>query len=99
MLPTIEPSTPPRDLHVPVVQEGAASLTDLKHRLAPSFEWAEPRQRAMAYLWGPWSPVERKNRWPLADLGGDTMPSALCLPARAAPGAVGPRGGARGTTP
>jgi hypothetical protein len=36
-------------------------MSDIERRLAPYFERAEPRQRAMAYLQGLLSPAERKN--------------------------------------
>jgi SRSO17 transposase len=51
-----------------------AYLSDIERRLTPYFERAKPRQRAMAYLPGLLSPAERKNRWPLADVSGDTTP-------------------------
>jgi SRSO17 transposase len=38
------------------------------------FPRAEPRQRAMAYVRGPLSPVERKNGWQLAEYAGDAVP-------------------------
>jgi len=56
------------------VYGGAAYVADIERRLAPSFERAEPRQRAMAYLRGLLSPAERKNRWQLAEVSGDTTP-------------------------
>ena len=51
-MPTMEPDTLLMDEDVAAVQGGVASLRDMEHRLAPSFERAEPRQRAMAYLRG-----------------------------------------------
>jgi SRSO17 transposase len=60
-----------------VVPGGAAYLHDLERRLAPYFERAEPRQRAMAYLRGLLSPAERKNSWQLAEVSGDTTPYAF----------------------
>jgi SRSO17 transposase len=62
------------DQDVSAVQGGAAYLTDIECRLAPYFERAEPRQRAMAYLRGLLSPVERKNSWQLAEVSGDATP-------------------------
>ena len=62
------------DQDAAVVPGGAASLDDLERRLAPYFERAEPRQRAMAYLRGLLSPAERKNSWPLAEISGDATP-------------------------
>jgi SRSO17 transposase len=56
------------------VQGGAAYLADIERRLAPYVERAEPRQRALAYLRGLLSPVERKNSWQLAEVSGDATP-------------------------
>lgn len=60
-----------------VVPGGAAYLNDIERRLAPYFERAEPRQRAMAYVRGLLSPAERKNSWQLAEVSGDTTPYAF----------------------
>jgi SRSO17 transposase len=60
-----------------VVPGGAAYLNDLERRLAPYFERAEPRQRAMAYVRGLLSLAERKNSWQLAEVSGDTTPYAF----------------------
>jgi SRSO17 transposase len=59
------------------VQGGRAYLADIERRVAPYFERAEPRQRAMAYLRGLLSPVERKNSWQLAEVSGDATPYGL----------------------
>jgi SRSO17 transposase len=59
------------------VQGGLAYLTDIERRLAPYFERAEPRQRAMAYLQGLLSPAERKNSWQVAEVIGDATPYGL----------------------
>jgi SRSO17 transposase len=56
------------------VQGGLAYLADIERRLAPYFERAEPRQRAMAYLRALLSPAERKNSWQLAEVSGDATP-------------------------
>jgi hypothetical protein len=47
------------------VQEWAGELEALHARIAPRFERAEPRRRALAYLKGLLSPTERKNGWQL----------------------------------
>jgi SRSO17 transposase len=60
-----------------VVPGGAAYLHDVERRLAPYFERAEPRQRAMAYVRGLLSPAERKNSWQLAEISGDATPYAF----------------------
>jgi SRSO17 transposase len=52
-------------------------LTDIERRLAPYFERAEPRQRAMAYLRGLLRPAERKNSWQLAEVMGDATPNGF----------------------
>src|SRR6267142_3406438 len=74
MMLTKERDAPPLEQDVPMVQGGAAYLTDIERRLAPYFERAEPRQRAMAYLRGLLSPAERKNSWQLAEVSGDATP-------------------------
>jgi SRSO17 transposase len=71
---TREPFAPSMDQDIATVQEGAAYFTDIERRLAPYFERAEPRQRAMAYLRGLLSPAERKNSWQLAEVSGDATP-------------------------
>jgi SRSO17 transposase len=77
MMSTREPSAPVVDQAVSAVQGGAAYMNDIERRLAPYFERAEPRQRAMAYLQGLLSPAERKNSWQLAEVSGDTTPYAF----------------------
>ena len=42
--------------------------------IARRFRRAEPRRRALDYLWGLLSPVERKNGWQLAEQVGDATP-------------------------
>src|ERR671931_1008940 len=69
-----EASLPLVDQEISAVQGGTAYLTDIERRLAPYFERAEPRQRAMAFLRGLLSPAERKNSWQLAEVSGDTTP-------------------------
>jgi SRSO17 transposase len=77
MIPVTEPSTAPQDQDTLAVQGGVAYLNDIERRLAPYFERAEPRQRAMAYLRGLLSPAERKNSWQLAEVSGDATPYAF----------------------
>jgi SRSO17 transposase len=69
--------TRPLESDAPMVQGGAAYMTEIERRLAPYFERAEPRQRAMAYLRGLLSPAERKNSWQLAEVSGDATPYAF----------------------
>src|SRR5258707_14054883 len=52
----------------------ADRLEEVQERLAPYFERAEPRQRAMAYIRGLVSITERKNGWQLAELAGGATP-------------------------
>src|SRR5260221_4250185 len=52
----------------------ADRLEEVQKRLAPYFERAEPRQRAMAYIRGLLSTTERKNGWQLAEVAGGDPP-------------------------
>jgi SRSO17 transposase len=74
---TKERGTPPLEQDAAMVQGGAADMSEIERRLAPYFERAEPRQRAMAYLRGLLSPAERKNSWQLAEVSGDATPYAI----------------------
>ena len=56
------------------VQDWAEELGALHARVAPHFKRDEPRQRALSYLQGLLSPVERKNGWRLAEQAGETTP-------------------------
>ena len=53
---------------VSAVGTWAEGLEAVHARVAPRFARAEPRRRALAYLRGLLSPVERKNGWQLAEL-------------------------------
>jgi SRSO17 transposase len=55
----------------------AAGLEAVHARVAPRFARAEPRQRALAYLRGLLSPVERKNGWQLAEQAGEATPDGM----------------------
>jgi len=55
-------------------RQGAAGLEEVAQRLAVRFPRSEPRQRALAYLQGLLSRVERKNGWQLAEQAGDESP-------------------------
>jgi SRSO17 transposase len=70
-----------------IVQPSASSDVDLldiqvwnqywaevERRIGPLFARAEARTRALAYLAGLLSPVERKNSWQLAEISGDATP-------------------------
>src|SRR2546430_50093 len=77
MMLTTERDARPLEQDVPMVQGGAAYMTDIERRLAPYFERAEPRQRAMAYLRGLLSPAERQHRWHVAEVSGDATPYGI----------------------
>jgi SRSO17 transposase len=55
----------------------ADGLEEIQDVLAPRFERAEPRQRALAYVRGLLSQVERKNGWHLAELAGEKTPDGM----------------------
>jgi SRSO17 transposase len=55
----------------------ADQLQSLAESIGHNFPRSEPRQRAMAYLKGLLSPVERKNSWQLAEQAGDPAPYAV----------------------
>src|SRR3954467_7053203 len=55
----------------------AAELDEVMGRIAPRFGRAEPRRRALAYLRGLTSPVERKNGWQLAEQIGEGAPDGV----------------------
>jgi SRSO17 transposase len=59
------------------VRGGAAYMAAVERRLAPYFERAEPRRRAVAYRRGLLSPAERNNSWQLAEVSGDATPYGL----------------------
>src|SRR5215470_535775 len=55
-------------------QQWAEGLSSLGQRLGGRFARAEPRRRALGYLQGLLSPLERKNGWQLAEAAGDPSP-------------------------
>jgi SRSO17 transposase len=52
-------------------------LERLHARIAPRFARPEPRRRALAYLKGIVSSVERKNGWQLAEHAGESRPDGM----------------------
>jgi SRSO17 transposase len=52
-------------------------LDALHARIATHFSRAEPRRRALAYLKGLLTPLERKNGWQLATSAGDSVPDGM----------------------
>jgi SRSO17 transposase len=65
------------ELTLATVNGWAAGLDALHARIAPRFGRAEPRRRALAYLRGLVSPVERKNGWQLAEAAGEATPDGM----------------------
>jgi len=76
-MPMMEPSALLMDQDLSAVHGGVAYLRDIERRLAPDFERAEPRQRAMSYVRGLLSPAARKHSWQLAEISGDATPDAF----------------------
>jgi hypothetical protein len=54
----------------------AQALTCVHARIAPRFARSEPRRRALAYLQGILSSIERKNGWQLAEQPEKPLPMA-----------------------
>ena len=55
----------------------AVGLEAMHARIAAHFVRPEPRQRALVYLKGLLSPVERKNGWQLAEHAGERTPDGM----------------------
>src|SRR5437868_9079836 len=55
----------------------ARGLGALQARIAHRFARLEPRRRALQYLKGLLSPVERKNGWQLAEQAGEPTPDGM----------------------
>lgn len=53
------------------------ALMDLHTRIAPRFARPEPRRRALAYLQGVMSDIERKNGWQLAEHAREATPYGM----------------------
>src|SRR5258708_3504866 len=71
------PSTSSYEPSVDDVGQWANELQALQARVAPRFERAEPRRRALAYLHGLLSHAERKNGWQLAEEAGEGTPDGM----------------------
>jgi SRSO17 transposase len=56
------------------VTQWATGIEEIAQRIAPRFARAAPRRRALAYLRGLLSSLERKNGWQLAEGAGDPTP-------------------------
>ena len=59
------------------VARWAEGIERAHERIAGRFRRPEPRRRALAYLRGLLSPVERKNGWQLAEQAGDATPDGV----------------------
>src|SRR5215469_16612096 len=59
------------------VEGWAGELERLHARIATRFVRAEPRRRALAYLKGLLSGIERKNGWQLAEEAGEQTPDGM----------------------
>jgi hypothetical protein len=55
----------------------ADGLVELHQRIGERFGRVEPRRRALAYLRGLLSQVERKNSWWLAEQAGEQTPDGM----------------------
>jgi hypothetical protein len=51
-----------------------AELEELHGRIAHRFARSEPRRRALSYLKGLTSGLERKNSWQIAEAAGESRP-------------------------
>src|SRR3954453_22765935 len=70
-------TTEPTTAAVAAVEHWADGLEALHARVGWRFARAEPRRRALAYVRGLLSPVERKNGWQLAELAGEPTPDGM----------------------
>jgi SRSO17 transposase len=59
------------------VENWAAGLEQLHARIAPRFARSEQRGRALTYLKGLLSPLQRKNGWQLAEVAGERTPDGV----------------------
>ena len=59
------------------VARWAEGIERVHECIAPRFWRPEPRRRALEYLRGLFSPVERKNGWQLAEQAGDATPDGV----------------------
>jgi SRSO17 transposase len=68
---------PPDQAELEEVAAWAAGLEAMHAQIAERFTRPEPRSRALAYLQGLLSAVERKNGWQLAEQAGDRTPDGM----------------------
>src|SRR6266567_3350523 len=74
------------------IMQWVQALWDLHARIAPRFARPEPHRRALAYLQGLLSSIERKNGWHLAEHAREATPNGM---QRLLPGAVWDTDGVR----
>ena len=55
----------------------AKGIEEVHRRIGSRFYRSEPRRRALAYVKGLLSPIERKNGWQLAEQAGDATPDGV----------------------
>src|SRR5215813_2765934 len=65
------------EVAVKQAQRWADELNEVAELISERFARAEARERALTYLRGLVSPVERKNGWQLAEEAGDKTPFAM----------------------
>lgn len=63
--------------HLAMIHSWEQDLESLAQQIAPRFARPQARQRALDYLRGLLSPVERKNGWQLAEQLGHSTPSRM----------------------
>lgn len=68
---------PDTEVAVEQAQQWADELQEVAELISERFSRAEARERALIYLRGLLSPVERKNGWQLAEEAGDETPYAM----------------------
>src|SRR6266481_8641910 len=68
---------PAASLHSSPEEVWATAFHELSQRIRRSFLRPDPHQRALAYLQGLMSSVERKNGWQVAEEVGDATPYAI----------------------
>jgi SRSO17 transposase len=68
---------PSANPHSSPEEEWATTFHELSQRIRRSFVQPEPYQRALAYMQGLMSPLERKNGWQVAEEVGEATPYAM----------------------
>lgn len=72
----MKPKQTDTEVAVEQAQQWADELREIAELISERFSRAEARERAVTYLRGLLSPVERKNGWQLAEEAGDQTPYA-----------------------